>query len=64
MEKEIRQLLHEKLQEVQLTESMLTPAELEALGKEICAELKGEIVVDGVLSNPEIFYRCIGRCDG
>ena len=64
MEEQIRQLVREKLQDAQLSERMLTPAELDALAQEVRAELKGETVTESVLSNPEIFYRCIGRCDG
>ena len=63
MEIEVRQLMRQKLAEVQLSESMLTPLELEMLRKEILAELRGEIVAESVLSNPEILYRNIGRCD-
>lgn len=64
MEEQIRQLVRAKLREAQLSERMLTPAELEALAQEVRAELRGETVTESVLSNPEIFYRCIGRCDG
>ena len=64
MEEQIRQLVREKLYDAQLSERMLTPAELDALAQEVRAELKGETVAESVLSNPEIFYRCIGRCDG
>ena len=64
MEEQIKQLMREKLREAQLSERMLTAAELEALAQEVSAELRGETVRESVLSNPEIFYRCIGRCDG
>lgn len=64
MEKQIKQLVHEKLQALRLSENMLTPVELELLCKEVRAELRGETVLDSVLSNPEILYRNIGRCDG
>ena len=64
MEEQIRQLVLKKLQEAQISERMLTPAELDTLVQEVRAELQGETIGESVLSNPEIFYRCIGRCDG
>ena len=64
MEEHIRVALRKKLSEVGLAENMLTPAELHALQKEITAELNGADIPKGVLSNPEILYRSIGRCDG
>lgn len=53
MENEIK----DKLAEVGLTPDDLTPKELETLKAEIKAEKGGAIVLDGVLSNPAIFYR-------
>lgn len=47
----------EKLNEVGLTPDDLTKEELEQLKEEVKLEEDGLLVLDGVLSNPEIFYR-------
>ena len=64
MDEKVKERMLQKLAEVQLSEQMLTPLELNALYGEVEAELNGETVENGVLSNPEILYRNIGRCDG
>ena len=40
-----------------MTESQLTKEELEKLKEEIKAKEEGSMVLDGVLSNPELYYR-------
>lgn len=40
-----------------LTENMLTREELEELKEEIIARDKGLMILDGVLSNPDLLYR-------
>lgn len=53
MEEKIKQ----ELKAFSLTIDDLTPQELEELKSEIKAKDEGKIIVDGVLSNPEIMYR-------
>lgn len=47
----------QRLEECGLTESQLTKEELDELKEEIKAEEEGYSVLDGVLSNPELFFR-------
>lgn len=53
MEEKIKKLLEEH----GLTESQLTKEELEELKEEIKAREQGFEVLDGVLHNPELYYR-------
>lgn len=53
MEDKVKQ----RLEECGLTESQLTKEEFDELKEEIKAEEKGYSVLDGVLSNPELFFR-------
>ncbi len=53
MEDKIKQMLDD----YGLTESQLTSEELDKLKEEIKAEEEGYSVLDGVLSNPELFFR-------
>lgn len=53
MEDKIKQVL----EEYGLTESQLTKEELEKLKEEIKLREQGFEILDGVLSNPELFYR-------
>ena len=45
------------LEEYGLTESQLTKEELEELKEEFKAKERGVEVLDGVLSNPSLYYR-------
>jgi hypothetical protein len=53
MEEKVRQVLAEH----GLTESQLTKEELEELKEEIKEMEQGRFVLDGVLHNPELYYR-------
>lgn len=53
MEDKVKQIL----EEYGLTESQLTKEELDELKEEIKANEEGYLILDGVLSNPELFYR-------
>lgn len=46
----------ERLAEFGLTEDLLTADELKQLKEEIQAEEKGFLTLDGVLSNPALWY--------
>ena len=50
-------MIEKCLAENNLTIEDLTAEELEALKEEIQQQESGCIILDGVLSNPEIFYR-------
>ena len=52
MEDKIKQIL----KEYGLTENQLTKEELEKLKEEIKLRKQGFEILDGVLSNPELFY--------
>lgn len=56
-EKEIQRRIEEKLDSVDLTEDDLTIEELRSLREEVIAEMNGETILDGVLSNADILYR-------
>lgn len=49
--------IQEALEEYNLTIGMLTPEEIEMLEEEIKLKEQGIEVLDGVLSNPQIYYR-------
>lgn len=49
--------INEELEAKGLTRSQLTDAELYLLKAELEAKEKGQVVLDGVLNNPEIYYR-------
>ncbi len=53
MEDKVKQML----EDYGLTESQLTKEELDKLKEEIKAKEDGRMVLDGVLDNPELFYR-------
>ena len=53
MEDKIKQIL----KEYGLTENQLTKEELEKLKEEIKLRKQGFEILDGVLSNPKLFYR-------
>lgn len=49
--------IREALKPYDLTEENLTQSELEALKEELKAKKEGKTILDGVLSNPELYYR-------
>jgi hypothetical protein len=49
--------LIKKIKEAGLDPRILTAEEIKQLEKEMDAEKEGKIVLDGVLSNPELYYR-------
>ena len=54
----MEELIKQKCAEYDITPDVLTPEELETLKKEIEAEQRGEIVLDSILNNRDIFTRC------
>ena len=53
----MEEFIRQKCAEYDITPDVLTPEELEELKGEIEAEQRGEAILDGVLSDPNIFFR-------
>lgn len=49
--------IKEVLDEAGLTIDVMTPEEIEQLKEEISSRENGRMILDGVLSNPELYYR-------
>lgn len=50
-------LIKERCEEFGISPSILTPSEIERLKREIEAEQRGDVVLDGVFSDPDILLR-------
>ena len=53
----MEEIIKKKCEEVGISPDILTPEEIRALKEEIAAERKGKHILDGVLTNPELYYR-------
>ena len=53
----MEEIIKQKCAEYGITPDALTPEELETLKKEIEAEQRGEMILDSVLDDPNVFSR-------
>jgi hypothetical protein len=53
----MEEIIKQKCAEYDITPDVLTPEELETLKKEIEAEQRGEMILDSVLDDPNVFSR-------
>lgn len=51
------EIIKKKCEAVGVNPDVLTPEEIKRLKEEIKTEQRGMTVLDGVLSNPELYYR-------